>query len=94
MQSTTIHRSTTRNFSLLGGDREIILLTLCVAAACIFVLMSWTAVIYSVILLLFVFPISRTLYKSDPLMKYVYRRYLNYQAYYPARQSAFRKETN
>lgn len=67
----------------MGGERELALSVIMVAAAMIVFVQTWTAFFSGVLLLCIVPPLLRAMAKKDTQMSKVYRRSLNYQKYYP-----------
>src|SRR5689334_4568629 len=82
---SVIHASANRPVLLLGGDRELVLLTGMLLAMLAFALMTWWGLLLSVALWLTVIGVLRRMGKADPLLRRVYVRHVRYCDYYPAR---------
>ncbi|WP_305843243.1 MULTISPECIES: conjugal transfer protein TrbD [Photobacterium] len=68
----------------LGGDRELVLLSLLLSIVLIVILQNfYTAIIGIAVAFASVYGL-RILAKADPQMRDVYLRYRRYQSYYPA----------
>lgn len=90
LHSVPIHRSFVRPLLLLGGDRELVLMSGLLAAALIFASMTWFSVIYGLLLWFGGLGTLRIMAKADPLMRKVYLRHRLYQKYYPPRSTPWR----
>jgi type IV secretion system protein VirB3 len=80
-----IHQSANRPHLLLGGDREMVLLAMLIAACLVFAVMTWWAVLAG---LMFWWTSIAVLYrmgKADPLLRRVYVRHIRYRDFYPAK---------
>lgn len=84
LQRVMVHRSINRPVQLLGGDRELVLLSALAAAMLIFAVMEWWAVIAGIGLWVVGVGLLAWMGKSDPLMKEVFVRHVGYQGFYPA----------
>lgn len=90
LQLVPIHQSVIRPNTLWGGDREIILMALVVAAACIFILQNTVSVIFGILLWQFALFSTRLMVKSDPKMRDIYMKHVKYQRIYKARSTPFK----
>lgn len=90
-RNITIHRSCIRHTTLLGGDRELIMIGGLVAVACIFVLQTTYAIVFGFALWFFVLFASRLMIKADVLMKKIYLKHIKYQKFYSAKPTPFEK---
>ena len=93
MIRATIHKSVIRHPHVMGGDREIILVSILISVASIMILMNVQSIIFGFGLSLFAVPIAQKIYKTDPLLKDLYIRYIKYKSYYPNRATPFIKES-
>jgi type IV secretion system protein VirB3 len=81
----SIHPSVQRPRLILGGDRELVMFVGLVAAILVFALMTWWSIILGIFLWLAGVAILARMGKEDPLMRGVYLRHVQYQAFYPAK---------
>ena len=86
----TPRRSLIRPLLLLGGDRELVLLSGLLSGALIFTSMTWFSAVYGLLLWFGGLAILRSMAKSDPLMRKVYLRHRLYRKYYPPRSTPWR----
>lgn len=80
-----IHRSLNRPNLLLGGDRELVLMTMLCAAMVGFTASSLLQLGIGVVLWLAVHAGLVQMAKADPNMRDVYVRHVKYRAFYSAR---------
>ena len=91
MQNTTkprevlIHQSVNRPNMVLGGDRELVLVTIMVAFCLAFSLASWWGIGLSVIFWIAAMAALQRMGKADPLLRHVYLRHVGYRGFYPAK---------
>ena len=90
LYSTPIRRSLVRPLLLLGGDRELVLLSGRLSGALIFTSMTWFSAAYGLLLWFGGLAILRGMAKADPLMRNVYLRHRLYRKYYPPRSTPWR----
>jgi type IV secretion system protein TrbD len=93
LRQIPIHRALHRPSTILGAERELVLLTGLIAFILIVVALSVMSAILGIVLWVAGVAVLRQMGKADPLMSRIYVRHLRYQAYYPAHSSAFRQET-
>lgn len=79
-----IHRSLNRPNLILGGERELVLMTMLFAAMIAFTASSWVQVAIGVVFWLTVHAMLVEMAKNDPAMSKVYLRHVRYKAFYPA----------
>ncbi len=91
-RNLTIHRSCIRHTTLLGGDRELVMVAGLAAVACIFILQTFYAFCFGIFIWFFVLFVSRLMVKSDVLMKEVYLRHVRYKKHYLAKGTPFIKD--
>lgn len=84
-RTVPIAHSLQRSSLLLGGERELVLLTGLLSAVLIFITLSLYAIVLGIALWLSVVALLRRLAKADPIMSKVYQRHIKYRAYYPPR---------
>lgn len=92
LRRTYMPRALSRPSLVLGGERELVLMSGLLTVGIAFVCVNWVAAAYAGV----AFPIAlywlRKLAKTDPAMSKVYLRHLKYQNYYPARTTAWREQ--
>jgi type IV secretion system protein VirB3 len=86
-----IHRALSRPNLLMGADRELVLLSGLAAVILIFVVLTWYAVIFGMMLWLVTIAALRMMAKADPLMRRVYLRHVSYKSFYRATSSPWRR---
>ncbi|MDO5693500.1 MAG: conjugal transfer protein TrbD [Pseudomonadota bacterium] len=79
-----IHRSLNRPNLILGGERELVLMTMLFAAMIAFTASSWVQVVIGVVFWLAIHALLVDMAKNDPMMSAVYLRHVRYKGYYPA----------
>lgn len=82
-----IHQSANRPNLILGGDRELVLLTVMIAVALGFALASWWGVLLASGFWIITVAALQRMGKADPLLRQVYLRHIRYSAFYPAKGS-------
>jgi type IV secretion system protein TrbD len=80
-----IHQSANRPQLVLGGDREMVLLSALLAAMLIFALVTWWGVVAGLLLWVSAVAVLSRLGKADPMLRQVYIRHVRYRAFYPAK---------
>lgn len=85
------HQSANRHNMLMGGDRELVLLSALLSAILIFSIGKWWGIPLGITLWLVSVAIFSRLGKADPLMRQVYIRHIKYQASYPAKAGVLRE---
>lgn len=84
VRTIPISRGINRPNLLLGGDRELVMISGIMAAVLIFsVVTLWSALIGILLWLVAIAAFSR-MGKADPLMRHVFLKHQQYQDYYPA----------
>ena len=81
----TIHQSANRPNQILGGDRELVLVSVLVAVSLAFSLASWWGVALSIGFWVSAVAVFQRLGKADPMMRHVYMRHIRYRSFYPAK---------
>ena len=84
-RETIIHQSANRPVQLLGGDRELVLCSVLIAATVAFCLSRWWGVLVSVAFWVAAIAILQRMGKADPLLRHVYVRHIRYRPFYPAK---------
>src|ERR1044072_10054926 len=82
----TIHQSANRPNQILGGDRELVLVSVLVAVSLAFSLASLWGVALSVGFWISAVAVFQRMGKADPMMRHVYMRHIRYRSFYPAKR--------
>jgi type IV secretion system protein VirB3 len=77
----------------MGGDRELVMFSILIAATSIFVAMEIKATLFGIALWIFALFALRLTAKNDPQLRHVYLRQMQYKKYYPARSTPFYDNT-
>ena len=93
LRSIPINRAGTRASLVLGGDRELVLLTGGASASLVFASASLLAAAYGIGLWLVAIAVLRRMAKYDPYLRHIYLRHRRYAPYYPVRSTPFRRDT-
>lgn len=80
-----IHQSANRPQLVLGGDREMVLLSALMAAMLIFALVTWWGVVAGLLLWVSAVAVLSRLGKADPMLRQIYIRHVRYRAFYAAK---------
>ena len=80
----TIHQSANRPNQILGGDRELVLVSVLVAVSLAFSLASLWGVALSIGFWISAVAVFQRMGKADPMMRHVYMRHIRYRSFYPA----------
>jgi type IV secretion system protein VirB3 len=78
------HQSANRPHLLLGGDRELVLVSGTLSAMLIFAVMTWWSVAAGFLLWLAAVLVLGRMGKADPLLRHAYLRHVKYRPFYPA----------
>lgn len=89
VRTVTIHASLNRPNQLLGGDRELVLITALTAATLALSLGSWWGVGLAVLFWIGAIAILQRMGKADPLLRQVYLRHIRYRQFYPAKSGLY-----
>lgn len=85
LRRTAFYRALHRPALLMGGERELMLVTLLVVAGLVLSAGNLLATVVSVVLWFGLSHFLRAMARADPRMSKVYLRHLRYARYYPAR---------
>src|SRR5215472_14260421 len=85
----TIHQSANRPNQILGGDRELVLVSVLVAVSLAFSLASFWGVALSVGFWVSAVAVFQRMGKADPMMRHIYMRHIRYRSFYPAKSGLF-----
>lgn len=80
-----IHQSANRPNQILGGDRELVLVSILIAVSLAFSLATWWGIALSLIFWVGSVAIFQRMGKADPMMRQVYLRHIRYRPFYPAK---------
>jgi type IV secretory pathway TrbD component len=86
-----IHRALSRPNLLLGGDRELVLITGLATVILIFVVLTVYSAAFGVTVWICTVGVLRLMAKSDPLMRKVYIRHIRYRAFYRPTSAPWRR---
>ena len=84
-----IHQSANRPNQLIGGDRELVLVSLLTSVALAFSLASWWGLGVSVVWYVGGMAVLKRMGKADPLLRHVYMRHIRYRPFYPAKSGVY-----
>ncbi len=84
-----IHQSANRPNQILGGDRELVLLTILVAVSLAFSLATLWGIAIAVIFWIGAVAVLQRMGKADPMLRQVYMRHIEYRRFYPAKGGLF-----
>lgn len=90
--SVPIRRFGTRVNLFMGGDREMVMFSGLMAFALAFSALTVVAGVFSFCFWVICLFLCRRIAKSDPLMRFVYLRHIQYQRFYSARSTPFCKK--
>jgi type IV secretion system protein VirB3 len=79
---------------LLGGDRELVLVSGVLAAMLIFAVMTWWSIVAGLVLWLAAVAVLARMGRVDPLLRHVYVRHVRYRAFYPAKSRLCARPTS
>jgi type IV secretory pathway TrbD component len=85
----TIHQSANRTNTLLGADRELVLLAIMIAFALGLSLATWWGVVVAALFWLGAVAVLQRMSKADPLLRQVYMRHIRYESWYPAKSGIY-----
>ena len=84
-----IHQSANRPNTLLGADRELVLLAIMIAFALGISLATWWGVGMAALFWIGAVAVLQRMGKADPLLRKVYLRHIRYQCWYPAKSGIY-----
>ncbi len=93
LKSVKIHAALNKPNLLLGGERELMLISALFSSVMIFIAMTWQTFLIGIALWLILSMLLRMMAKADPLMSKVYLRQLKYKNFYTAHSTPFYKES-
>lgn len=92
LRRTALHRSLHRPNLVLGGERELVLITAIVCSGVAVSALNIVSAVVGSLVWLIAIGFYRMMAKADPYMSKVYLRQLRYPAYLPARSRPFRRD--
>jgi type IV secretion system protein VirB3 len=92
LRRTPLHRALYRPNLILGGERELVLITAIICGGVAVSGLNLVSAAIGVAVWLIAIALLRMMAKADPRMSKVYLRHLRFAAYYPPRSRPFRKE--
>ena len=84
-----IYQSANRPNQILGGDRELVLVTLLISVSLAFSLATLWGIALAVGFWLGAVAVLQRMGKADPMLRQVYVRHTRYRAFYPAKSALF-----
>lgn len=84
-----IHQSTNRPNTLLGADRELVLLAIMIAFGMGLSVATWWGVALAALFWLGAVAVLQRMGKADPLLRQVYLRHIRYADWYPAQSGIY-----
>ena len=81
------HQSANRPNQLLGGDRELVLVTILVSVSLGFSLATLWGIGLAVVFWIASIAVLQRMGKADPLLRQVYMRHIRYRSFYPAKSA-------
>ena len=84
-----IHQSANRPYQILGGDWELVLVTLLISVALAFSLATLWGIVLAVAFWLGAIAVLQRMDKADPILRQVYLRHIRYRAFYAAKSALF-----
>lgn len=88
-REVVIHQSANRPNQILGGDRELVLVSGMTAVSLAFSLASWWGVCLSIFFWLGAVAVFQRMGKADPMLRQVYMRHIRYRPFYPAKSGVY-----
>ena len=89
LRTIPVRQSGNRPNLFMGGDRELVMFSILIAATSIFAAMEIKTTLFGIALWIFALFALRLMAKHDPHLRHVYLRQLRYKKYYPARSTPF-----
>jgi type IV secretion system protein TrbD len=90
VRTIPMRRAGNRPSLVLGGDRELVMMSGLLAGALIFSAQEAKAAIFGIAMWMGGLYVLRLMAKADPKMRYVYLRQRRYRKYYAPRSTPFR----
>ncbi|HLG95320.1 MAG TPA: conjugal transfer protein TrbD [Bryobacteraceae bacterium] len=84
-----IHQSANRPNQLLGGDRELVLVTILVSVSLAFSLATFWGFAVAFAFWIAAIAVLQRMGKADPMLRQVYMRHIRYRPFYPSKSGMF-----
>jgi type IV secretion system protein VirB3 len=84
-----IHQSANRPNQIIGGDRELVLVTILVSVSLAFSLATLWGIGLAVGFWMGSIAVLQRMGKADPMLRQVYMRHIRYRPFYPAKSAMF-----
>jgi type IV secretion system protein VirB3 len=84
-REVVIHQCGNRPNQILGGDRELVLISILTAVSLAFSLATWWGLGLSMAFWIGSVAVLQRMGKADPLMRQIYLRHIRYRSFYPAK---------
>ena len=84
-----IHQSAKRPNQILGGDRELVLLTILLSISLAFSLATLWGFALAVAFWAGTIAVLQRMGKADPMLRQAYMRHIRYRSFYPAKSGLF-----
>jgi len=92
VMTTPIYKAMNRPNLFMGGDREIMLVTLLIVFTLTFTSLKPSVAIFALVFSSVTIQVLRVMAKADPNMRKIYLRHRKYKAHYKAASTPFMKE--
>jgi type IV secretory pathway TrbD component len=84
-----IHQSANRPNQIIGGDRELVLVTILVAVSLAFSLATLWGIGLAVGFWIMSIAVLQRMGKADPMLRQIYMRHIRYRPFYAAKSGVF-----
>jgi type IV secretion system protein VirB3 len=84
-----IHQAPNRPNTLLGADREMVLLVIMITFGMGLSLATWWGVVLAALFWVGAVGVLQRMGKADPLLRQVYLRHIRYEDWYPAKSGIY-----
>ena len=84
-----IHQSANRPNQILGGDRELVLMTILISVSLAFSMATLWGIALVVVFWIASIGVLQRMGKADPMLRQVYMRHIQYRTFYPAKGGLF-----
>jgi type IV secretion system protein VirB3 len=88
-REVVIHQSANRPNLMLGGDRELVLITMMIAAGLAFSLATVWGIGLAIVYWIASIALLQRMGKADPLLRKIYFRHIRYLSFYSAKSGMF-----
>ena len=89
LREVGINTSANRPNQLLGGDRELVLISALITGTLAFSLATWWGIVVSLCFWLTAVAVLQRMGKADPQLRQIYMRHIRYRSFYPAKSGMF-----